>query len=51
MLSKKLLNELNIILVGEYDLRLSQTDLEKFATNLVGLFTLLAYLDKVPKVR
>lgn len=42
MLSKKLLDELEVILKEEFNLVLSRKDLEKLARNLVGYFDLLA---------
>lgn len=44
MLSKKLLDELELILKEEFNLVLSKKDLEKFARNIVGYFELLAKL-------
>ena len=42
MLSKKLIDELELILKEEFNLVLSRNDLEKFARNIVGYFDLLA---------
>lgn len=44
MLSKKLVDELELILKEEFNLVLSRKDLEKFARNIVGYFDLLAKL-------
>lgn len=44
MLSKKLIDELELILKEEFNLVMSRKELEKFARNLVGYFDLLAKL-------
>lgn len=49
MLSKKLLDELELILREEFNLVMSRKDLEKFARNLVGYFDLLAKLSNENK--
>lgn len=49
MLSKKLLDELELILKEEFNLVMSRKDLEKFARNLVGYFDLLAKLSNENK--
>lgn len=44
MLSKKIIDELELILKEEFNLVMTRADLEKFARNLVGYFDLLAKL-------
>jgi len=44
MLSKKLLDELEVILREEFNLVLSRKELDKFARNLTGYFDLLGKL-------
>ena len=51
MLSKGTVKELGVILKEEFGLILRASDLESFANRLVGLFTVLARLDKEGEVR
>lgn len=45
MVSKKLSDELKLILKEEFNLELDQKDLVRFATSLVGYFDLLARIE------
>ena len=42
MLSKKLLNELKVVLLEEYNLEFTDDEVAKFARKIVGYFSLLA---------